>query len=307
MAASGCTTDETDPTPADDSSVEPAADPAKVITRVDADEATALAVREDGTVLVGERLTGRVLEVDPDSGETEELATVQDLDTDLEQGGLLDLAVNSEDTVLASSTDGDGRIVIDELSAQDESFVRLWDGPESAERANGGRLTVLGGDTAGQDTLLIGIGDLLEPDKSALPDTANGKLLAIDDEGESSSWATGFSNPFALGGDGTNTAWVADNAPGSNPERLLRVTAARTEEIASWTDTRVPSGLAVTDSNQLAICYFADGELMLVDPENPQGATGPILADDCKYGVVSLGDGRLAYSTDDEVVVIDAS
>lgn len=29
------------------------------------------------------------------------------------------------------------------------------------------------------------------------------------------------------------------------------------------------------------------------------------VADDCRYGVVSLGDGRLAYSTEREVVVVD--
>lgn len=305
LLAGACTSDDADPTPGDDAPSEPPEALVTVVSRVDAEEATGLAVRDDGTLLVGERQSGRIVEVDPNTGDAEELATVEDLDADLEQGGLLDLAVNTEGTLLVSSTDSDGDIVIDEFDADDESFTRRWDGPEAQERANGGRMTVLGGDTEDQDTLLIGIGDLLEPDRTTLPDAANGKLLSIDDEGDSSPWAGGFNNPFALGGDGVNTAWVADNAPGSEPERLLRVTAARSEEIASWSDTRVPSGLAVTDDNRVAICYFAESALVLVDPEDPRDGTGPTLADDCRYGVESLGDGRLAYSTDTEVVIIE--
>ncbi|MEZ5372284.1 MAG: PQQ-dependent sugar dehydrogenase [Microthrixaceae bacterium] len=305
LVAGACTSNDGDPTPGDDVPAEAPDGRFSEVSRVDADEATGLAMREDGTLLVGERRTGRILEVDPDSGDAEELATVEDLDAGLEQGGLLDLAVNAEGTVLVSFTDTDGDIVIDEFDAGEESFSRRWDGPEAQERANGGRMAVLGGDTEEQDTLLIGIGDLLEPDRTTQPDAANGKLLSIDDEGDASPWSGGFNNPFALGGDGVNTAWVADNAPGSDPERLLRVTAARSEEVASWSDTRVPSGLAVTDDNQVAICYFAESSLVLVDPEDPKDGTGPRLADDCRYGVESLGDGRLAYSTDTEVVVIE--
>ena len=152
---------------------------------------------------------------------------------------------------------------------------------------------MLGGDTAEQDTLVVGVGDLLDSESSPLPDTANGKLLVVNDSGEASPFATGLNNPFALGTDGKNTVWVADNAPGDNPERLLRLTAARSEKVASWTDTRVPSGLAVLDDRTLAICYYATGELVLVDADNPQGGSGPLVADDCRFGVQSLGDRRL--------------
>ena len=276
----------------------------RVLARFPAEEATALAVGEAGRLLVGERLSGRVSSVDPASGTVEKLFTVEDLDADLEQGGLLDLAVDTEGTVLASYTAGDGHLVIDEVDASSERFTRRWDGPRSAERANGGRMAVLGGDTAAQDTLVIGVGDLLEPDQSSRPDTANGKVLVINDAGEASPFATGLNNPFALGNDGKNTVWVADNSPGADPERLLRLTAARSEEVASWTDTRVPSGLAVLDDGTLAICYYATGDLVLVDADDPRGGTGPLVADDCRYEVQYLGDRRLAYSTEDEVVVV---
>lgn len=288
------------PQPLDD----PVEASANVVATVPADEASALAVDDDGRLLVGERLSGRVLRVDPASGDSDELFVVEDLDADLEQGGLLDLAVDTEGTLLTSYTASDAHLVIDEVDAKGTP-TRRWDGPRSAERANGGRMAVLGGDTEAQDTLVIGVGDLLEPEQSPLPDTANGKLLVINDAGDASPFATGFNNPFAVGTDGRNTLWVADNAPGDDPERLVRVTAARTEEVASWTDTRVPSGVAVLDGGDLAICYYATGDLVLVDPEDPRGGTGPRVADDCRYGVVSLGDGRLAYAADDEVVIVD--
>ena len=201
--------------------------------------------------------------------------------------------------------DDDLPLVIDEVDGSSRAFTRRWDGPRSAERANGGRMAVLGGDTAAQDTLVIGVGDLLEPDQSARPDTPNGKVLVISDAGEASPFATGLNNPFALGNDGRNTVWVADNSPGDDPERLLRLTAARSEEVASWTDTRVPSGLAVLDDGTLAICYYATGDLVLVDPDDPRGGTGPRVADDCRYGVQFLGDRRLAYAAEDEVVIVD--
>ncbi|MBK7322935.1 MAG: PQQ-dependent sugar dehydrogenase [Candidatus Microthrix parvicella] len=305
LVVGGCASDSVKAGPANETTPEVVDAPVTEVARFSAPSATALAVRPDGTLLVGERLTGRIFSADPDSATTSNLATVKDLDTGMTQGGLLGLALTSEGGILVSYTSSDGHIVIDQTDASARNFTRRWDGPKTSERANGGRLAVLGGDTHDQNTLIIGIGDLLDPAKTPRPDTANGKLLRIDEEGGAGPWASGFNNPFALGSDETNTIWVADNSPGEQPERLLRVTAARAEVVASWVDTRVPSGLAVTDDGALAICYYQTGDLMLVDPDDPQGGTGPRVADDCRYGVVSLGDGRLAYSTEREVVVVD--
>ena len=306
LAAVGCSSTEgSEANSEPQTSVDPNGASSAVVTRVPAKEATALAVDEDGRLLVGERLSGRVSSVDPDSGTAEQLFTIEDLDADLEQGGLLDLAVDTEGTVLASHTDTDGHLVIDGVDVSSGKLTRRWDGPVAAERANGGRMAVLGGDTAAQDTLVVGVGDLLDAERSSQPDTANGKLLVINDSGQASPFATGLNNPFALGTDGKNTVWVADNAPGNDPERLLRLTAARSEKVASWTDTRVPSGLAVLDGGTLAICYYATGDLVLVDADDPAGGRGPRVADDCRYGVESLGDRRLAYAAEDEVVIVD--
>lgn len=305
LVAPGCSsTDGAEPIPDAQPLDDPVEAPATVIAAIPADEATALAVDGDGGLLVGERLSGRVQRVDPASGDTAELFVVDDLDAEQEQGGLLGLAVETDGTLLTSYTAADGDLVIDEVDPTGGS-KRRWEGPRSEERANGGRMAVLGGDRAAQDTLVIGVGDLLNPERSLLPDTVNGKLLVISDSGDASPFATGLNNPFALGSDGKNTLWVADNAPGQDPERLLRMTAARTEEVASWSDTRVPSGLAVLESGDLAICYYATGDLVLVDPDDPRGGTGPRLADDCRYGVVSLGDGRLGYASEDEVIIVE--
>ena len=83
------------------------------------------------------------------------------------------------------------------------------------------------------------------------------------------------------------------------------VTAARSEKVDSWSDTRVPSGLAVLDDGTLAVCYYATGDLVLVDPDAPRGGTGPRVAKDCRYGVQSLGGRRLAYAAEDQVVIVD--
>ena len=34
---------------------------------------------------------------------------------------------------------------------------------------------------------------------------------------------------------------------------------------------------------------------------------GEVIADDCRYGVVALGDGGLAYAADDEVVLLEGA
>ena len=124
-----------------DSGPQPSGDPAElasqVVARFPAEEATALAVDEDGQLFVGERLSGRVSKVDPDSGEAEALFTVDDLDTDLEQGGLLDLAIDTEGTLLVSYTATDGHLVIDEVAGSPGKLTRRWDGPVAAERSNG--------------------------------------------------------------------------------------------------------------------------------------------------------------------------
>lgn len=56
---------------------------------------------------------------------------------------------------------------------------------------------------------------------------------------------------------------------------------------------------------RLAICEYATFELVLVDPAEPGDASGETIATDCRYGVIALDDGRLAYAAEDELVVLE--
>lgn len=276
--------------------------------RVPVEQATALAVAPDGTLLAGELLSGEVLEIDLATGDRQARTVVEPLDTSPSQRGLLSMAVTEDGSVLAAFVNGDDRIEVAELEA-DGTVGSRWLGPDARDEANGGRLVVLPG-----DRLVIGIGDLLEPDLVDDPDAPNGKLLEIDlaePPGDGSSvgggdpLAGGFNNPFAMAAADDGTIWVSDNAFRGAPERLLRVDPdGEATTVAEWGDTRVPVGVAVTAEGMLALCNYATTELRLVDPDDPGDALGELLADDCRYGVVALPDGGLAYATEDEVILL---
>lgn len=281
--------------------------------RVPAARATALAVEPDGDLLVGELESGRLLAVDPRDGTVSERGRVAGLDTRPTQRGLLGLAVTDRDggEVLAALTGSDGRIVVARV-ADDGATTTVWRGPRSADEANGGRLVVLP-----DGAIAIGIGDLLDPDRSPDPLTPNGKVLRIGDGDGFTALAGGLNNPFAFAPGPEGTLWVADNAPGQRPERLLEYPADGAGEadavadgrvVASWTDTRVPSGLAWLGDGRLALCWYATSELRVVEADQvaelDDPDTGTLVADDCRYGVVALPGGGLAYAAESDVVVL---
>ncbi|MBX3284573.1 MAG: hypothetical protein KF703_04445, partial [Actinobacteria bacterium] len=165
----------------------------------------------------------------------------------------------------------------------------------------------------------IGIGDLLDPDRTPDPEAPNGKVLRIDGVDATTPLAGGLNNPFALAPGPNGTLWVADNAPGRRPERLLELSATAAagsrpdavpepRVVASWSDTRVPSGLAWLADGRLALCSYATSELRVVDADEVDRLddpdTGVLVADDCRYGVVALPGGGLAYAAEDEVVIL---
>ena len=261
----------------------------------------AMLAEADGSVLVGDRLTGRILRVDPAGAAAPQ--QVDDLDvrarTD-DQRGLLGLARTPDGRLFASWTrESDGRLVVGEVGMEEPRLV--WEGPVSADAANGGRLVVADG------ALVVGIGDLLA-DRDLADDTTvpNRKVLALDPDGVSSQrpriLSAGWNNPFALTVDAEGVVWVADNTGGEGPERLGRVDRPANEARplgGPGPGERAPSGLVALDG-RFGVCGYLSGQ---VDELRADGEAGAVLARPCRTAVVRLADGRLAMGTDTGVSV----
>jgi len=132
----------------------------------------------DGTALVAERTTGRILRITPDGEQTEEM-TVPGV-ADLGEGGLLGLAVSpayADDGLVYAyyTTDEDNRIARFTLGGEPEV---LLDGIQNGEIHNGGRIAF------GPDGMLYaGVGDAGDTDNAQDPDSLNGKILRMTPDG----------------------------------------------------------------------------------------------------------------------------
>jgi glucose/arabinose dehydrogenase len=135
----------------------------------------------DGSALLSERLTARVLRVPADGGPPEVVGVVPDVETSSE-GGLLGLVASpdfaTDRTVFAYvSGSPTNRVVALEIG-QDFGSLEidrvLLDGIETADRHHGGRLRI------GPDGhLWIGTGDAFLPENAADDSSLNGKILRI--------------------------------------------------------------------------------------------------------------------------------
>ena len=136
---------------------------------------TGLALLPDGTAIVGERETGRLLQVFPDRSPARELMTVP-VDT-AGDGGLLGLALSptyTEDGLLYAyvSTATDNRVVRFPIGGTPNPVLT---GLPRGETHNGGAL--LFGPEA---TLYVGTGDAGDPALAQDPASLGGKVLAMD-------------------------------------------------------------------------------------------------------------------------------
>jgi hypothetical protein len=265
---------------------------------VAAEDPVALAPLPDGGLRYGERLTGRVLEVDAAGDDPAQVATVE-VATD-GQRGLVGLAVDDQDRTFASWVRPDGRLVVGQVAPGPERPV--WIGPVTEDRANGGRIELLP-----DGSLVVGIGDLLDPDAVGDPTTPNGKLLVLDPEGPPDQGpevlSGGWNNPFAFDVGPGGAVWVADNEPGSSEERLTRGDVERA--VTLLPEQTAPSGLVVVDADTLLVCGYVSGELTRweVDEDGSARLDGA-LADDCRLGVTRLSDGRVVYATEEALRVL---
>ena len=277
--------------------------------RIPAEEPAALALDRDGSLLIGERRSGKILRVSSEQLDTarptsEQVARV-DVATEGQQG-LLGLAVTPDGSLLAGMTrpgPGPARQVVVRVVPDGEPEP-VWIGPVAADEAIGGRLAV-----TPEGRVLIGLGDFLRgPAGEFEPDEPYSKLLSLDPAGppdqEPVVVSEGWYNPFAFAVAPDGAVWVADNAPGDTPERIGRGDGAG--PVREMDRERAPSGLAVLGEDELAVCGVVSGVLELVPVVDGEvREPTELLADRCRLGVLPLGDGALAVALDDAVQVLE--
>nr|WP_235003086.1 PQQ-dependent sugar dehydrogenase [Blastococcus haudaquaticus] len=137
---------------------------------------TGLVLLPDGSAIVGERDTGRLVQVFPDRSPARELMTVPGIDT-AGDGGLLGLALSPtyvEDGLLYAyvSTATDNRVVRFPLGGTPNPVLT---GIPRGERHNGGGLVF-----GLEGNLFVGTGDVGDPALAADPNSLAGKVLQID-------------------------------------------------------------------------------------------------------------------------------
>jgi glucose/arabinose dehydrogenase len=160
--------------PAEPGSGQQASDPNVVAT--DLDVPTGLVVLPDGTAIVGERETGRLVQVFPDRSPARELMTVPGIDN-AGDGGLLGLALSptyAEDGLIYAyvSTATDNRVVRFPIGGTPNPV--LTGIPRGATHNGGGLLFAEDG------TLYVGTGDAGTPALAQDPSSLAGKVLHVD-------------------------------------------------------------------------------------------------------------------------------
>ena len=255
--------------------------------------APALAALPGGELLAGFLRTGTIWRVSPNRPPRREDVPRLHVST-AGQRGLLGLAV-VRGTIYASWTTPGRRLVVGRLRPK-AAPVTIWRGVASTTLANGGHLSATPG-----DQLAIGIGD-------RQAGTPQGRMLVLDPRGAATqrpaTLSTGWNNPFAFaylpGGD----LWVADNAPGKRPERLARGDASGSP-VTGLGRRPAASGVAALGPRTLALCGVVSGTLDRYELEQDgRWRFDGTIARGCRYGVVRLTDGRLAFSADDGVRTI---
>ena len=174
---------------------------------------TGLVLLPDGSAIVGERDTGRLLHVFPDRSPVTELMTVPGIDT-TGDGGLLGLTLSPtfpEDGLLFAyiTTATDNRVVRFPIGGTPNPVLT---GIPRGEVGNGGGLL-----TGADGHLYVGTGDAGNPALAADPATLAGKVLRIDVFGR----PVGGTSPVFSRGHRDVTALCQD------PERIYATDEAR--------------------------------------------------------------------------------
>jgi glucose/arabinose dehydrogenase len=282
------------------------ADPNVVATRLNSP--TGLTLLPDGTALVGERATGRIVDVQKTAGHpVKVIRTLSGLDG-TGGGGLLDLA-------LSPSYDQSGLILALVTTARDMRVLQFTaTGPVTTLISriprgaghNAGRLLVLA-----NGDILIGTGDAGDPSASTNPASLAGKVLRIDDLGAPAPGNPTATSPvFASGLASVNglclntTLGTIYAAQAGTGDRLYAVTAGqavRTAASAALPTSIGGVGDCAISSNALYVTGLK-GEDVFRATLDAKGTPGPfsgLLKK--KYGrlltVVAATDGSLWLTT----------
>ncbi|MBA3524250.1 MAG: PQQ-dependent sugar dehydrogenase [Geodermatophilaceae bacterium] len=281
-----------------------------------------LAFLPDGSALVAERPTGRILQVTADGTQTE-VMTVPDV-ADMGEGGLLGLAISpdyaTDGLVYAYyTTEDDNRIVRFTLGGEPEV---LLDGLVNNDIHNGGRIAF------GPDGMLYaGVGDAGDTGNAQDPDSLNGKILRLDPDGgvpadnpdpDSPVWSLGHRNVQGLAWDASGAMYGVEFGqstfdevnliqPGNNygwpdVEGDGDTDGGRyTNPLVTWsTDEASPSGAAVA-GDTLYVAGLGGQRLWTIPVTGPGALGEPVAVLEGTFGrlrTVAVGtDGALWLTT----------
>jgi glucose/arabinose dehydrogenase len=217
---------------------------------------TGLALMPDGSALVGERDTGRILQVFADRSPARELMTVPGLDTSGD-GGLLGLAVSPtflEDGLVYAylTTPTDNRVVRFPIGGTPNA---VFTGIPRGAAQNGGGLAF-----TADGNLLVGTGDTGDPALAAVPGSTAGKVLRIDVFGQ----PVGGSPVFSRGHRDVTAicptaeaAVFATDAATTGPDELDRLTPGADYSVVP------PIAVVPAEEGGVAGCAAATGAVFL--------------------------------------------
>jgi glucose/arabinose dehydrogenase len=287
-----------------------AVDPAVLATNLASP--TGEAMLPDGTALVGERTTGRIVKVQPVAGQpVTQVAQLDGIDASGD-GGLLDLALSpsyaQDGLVLAYITTAtDNRVVHFALGGVATPIIT---GLPRGATGNAGRIAF---DSAGH--LYVATGDAGNPAAPADPASLAGKILRTDDLGRplgdnpspsSPVWARGPDNVRGLCLDPADDSVFAIAAGGgvyrATRDAVLAPTGG-TAPIATVPDTWAQLGGCAVANRAL---YIATGDGKALISASLEASSGPIgdfsAVLSGKYGrlctVIAAPDGALWLTTD---------
>jgi glucose/arabinose dehydrogenase len=303
----------TTPSPGTSPTKGAAVDPAVVATKLN--QPTGLVVLPDGTALVGERTTGRILQVQPVAGKPVRLVqTLAGVDG-TGDGGLLDLALSptySQDGLIYAylTTAQDNRVVHFPLGSTPSPVIV---GIPKGRTGNAGRIAF---DATG--ALLTGTGDAGNPSLAADRTSLAGKILRTDDIGQPAAGNPTAGSPIYASGFQSVDGLCVDPQSGTR----LEISAGRPDEInliksgASYGYPRDPAGTAAvaslpSTSSGGGGCALVNGRIVIATSTgtalvsasiDQNGAVGAFTAGlKGKYGrlrtVVAGSDGALWITT----------